>query len=71
MIRIQFNNSKSMLTAEFEMISDKVVQLKGEKIKANKSGFKVYRLNGSFLGDYSDYTNIIRAEEGCVQFGKE
>lgn len=70
MIRIQFNNSKSMLTANFTLISDDVVQLAGEKIKPNKSGFKAYRLNGIFLGDYSDFTEIIKEEEGCVQFGR-
>lgn len=70
MIRIQFNNSKSMLTAEFTMISKDIVQLEGKKIKANRSGFKAYRLNGKLLGDYSDYTEIIKEEEGCVQFGK-
>lgn len=70
MIRVQFNNSKSMLTADFTALTEEVVQLKGEKIKPNDSGFKVYRLNGNFLGDYSEYTKIVQQEEGCVQFGR-
>jgi len=70
MLRIQFNNKKTMQTADFAMVSDSVVQLTGEKITANTSGFKTYRLNGDFLGDYSEYTKIIDEKPGCVQFGK-
>lgn len=70
MLRVQFNNSKSMIEADFKMISENVVQLTGKKVKPNTSGFKTYRLNGEFLGDYSDYIKIINEDEGCVQFGK-
>lgn len=70
MLRVQFNNSKSMIEADFKMISCDVVQLTGKKVKPNTSGFKTYRLNGVLLGDYSDYIKIIKEDEGCVQFGK-
>jgi len=70
MLRVQFNNSKSMIEADFKMISENVVQLTGKKVKPNTSGFKTYRLNGVLLGDYSDYIKIINEDEGCVQFGK-
>lgn len=59
-----------MIEADFKMVSEDVVQLTGKKVKPNTSGFKTYRLNGVLLGDYSDYTKIIKEEEGCVQFGK-
>lgn len=70
MIRVQFNGNKSMQQADFKTISSSVVQLTGKKIPRNTNGFKVYRLNGDFLGDYSDYTNIVKEVEGGYQFGK-
>lgn len=71
MLRVQFNNQKAMHQAEFKAISDDVVQLTGKKIPKNTSGFKVHRLNGDFLGDYSEYTNIVAEVENGFQFGKQ
>lgn len=71
MIRVQFNNLKSMHQAEFKTISPSVVQLTGKKIPKNTNGFKVYRLNGDLLGDYSEYTEIIKEVEQGLQFGKK
>ena len=69
MIRVQFNNSKSMYQANFKTISPEVVQLTGN-IPKMTTGFKVYRLNGDFLGDYSSYTEIVCETEGGLQFGR-
>ena len=70
MIRVQFNNSKSMYQANFKTISPDVVQLTGKNIPKMTTGFKVYRLNGDFLGDYSAYTEIVGEIESGLQFGK-
>lgn len=70
MLRVQFNSSKSMYQAEFKRISPNAVQLTGKEIPRNTSGFKVFRLNGDFLGDYSDYTEITAEVENGLQFGK-
>lgn len=70
MLRVQFNDSKVMIEAEFKILSAYIVQLTGPKVEANTSGFTTYRLNGDFLGDYSEYTNVIKEEEGSVQLGK-
>ena len=70
MLRVQFNSSKSMYQADFERISSSTVQLTGKEIPRNTSGFKVFRLNGDFLGDYSDYTEITAEVENGLQFGK-
>lgn len=70
MLRVQFNDSLSMQAVDFKTISDSVVQLTGEKVPENTSGFKVYRLNGEFLGDYSDYTNIVAEVKNGFQYGK-
>lgn len=71
MLRVQFNNKKSMYQVAFERVSPDVVQLTGKKVPRNTSGFKVYRLNGEFLGDYSDYTEIVGEVENGLQFGKK
>lgn len=70
MIRVQFQNKKSFYDVEFDTVSDDVVKLSGEKLKRNKSGFNAFRLNGDFLGDYTDYTKCTKAEDGFL-FEKE
>lgn len=71
MIRVQFNGDKSMYTADFKTVSPDVIQLTGKKIPRNTSGFKVHRLNGAFLGDYTDYTEIVGEVENGLQFGRK
>lgn len=70
MLRVQFNDKNSMQNVEFKTISDSVVQLTGKKVLRDTSGFKMYRLNGDFLGDYSEYTEIIAEVENGLQYGK-
>jgi len=70
MIRVQFNGSPARKEAEFRMVDSSTVELKGDKIKPVVSGFKTYRLNGKFLGDYSDYTKIVGEVENGFLFGK-
>lgn len=70
MIRIQFNGSLSMKQADFRMVDENTVELTGDKIKPETTGFKAYRLNGEFLGDYSDYTKIVGETEKGFLFGK-
>lgn len=70
MIRVQFNDKKSMQEVNFKSISANVVQLTGKKVLKDTSGFKTYRLNGEFLGDYSEYTVIVAEVENGLQFGR-
>lgn len=65
MLRVQFNNQKSFKTVEFSTLGEKV-KLTGKNLKPNESGFKVYRLNGDLLGDYSDYKKCEAVEDGLV-----
>lgn len=71
MIRVQFNNSKSMYSVDFKTISPSVVQLTGKKVPRDENGFVAYRLNGDFLGDYSEYTKIVKEVKDGFQFGKK
>lgn len=70
MLRVQFNDKKSMQQVDFKTISPSVVQLTGKKVLRDTSGFKMYRLNGDFLGDYSEYTEIVAEVENGLQYGK-
>lgn len=70
MLRVQFNDKKSMQQVDFKTVSPSVVQLTGKKVPKDTSGFKMYRLNGEFLGDYSEYTEIVAEVENGFQYGK-
>lgn len=71
MLRVRFNDKNSMQEVEFKKISDSVVQLTGKKVLKSTKGFKMYRLNGAFLGDYSEYTEIVAEVENGLQYGKK
>lgn len=55
-----------MQNVDFSMLSEASVKLTGKKLKANASGFSMYRLNGDFLGDYSTFTQCIKTDDGYV-----
>ena len=69
MLRIKFNDSENAYNANFKRIGEDV-QLFGN-VPKNTSGFKVYRLNDNFLGDYSDYTVIVAELDNGLQFSKQ
>jgi hypothetical protein len=71
MLRVKFNGKNSMQEVEFKKISDSVVQLTGKKVPKSTKGFKMYRLNGALLGDYSEYTEIVAEVENGLQYGKK
>ena len=66
MLRVQFNNQKSMQNVDFSMLSETSVKLTGEKLKLNTSGFSMYRLNGGFLGDYASCTQCTKTDDGYI-----
>lgn len=70
MVRVQFNGSLSMKQADFRMVDENTVELVGEKIKPETTGFKTFRLNGEFLGDYSKYTKIVAEVKNGYHFSK-
>lgn len=69
MVRVKFNDSEATYNVSFLLLPNDVVQLTGD-IPTNTSGFKVYRLNDSFLGDYSKHKKIIANLGNGLQFGK-
>ncbi len=71
MLRVQFNDKKSMQQVNFNIVSPDVVELTGKNVPRDTSGFKMYRLNGDFLGDYSEYRKIVAEVENGLQFGKK
>lgn len=71
MLRVQFNDKKSMQQVDFKKVSTNIVELAGKKVPKSTAGFKIYRLNGEFLGDYSEYTEILSELENGIRFGSE
>ena len=69
MLIMKFNNNDAVYNVGFSQEGD-IVQLTGE-IPQNTSGFKVYRLNNYFLGDYSEYTEIVAVLENGLRFSKQ
>lgn len=65
MIRVQFNDSPAVHTVEFNSTESSVI-LTGDTLKENHSGFKAYRLSGALLGDYSEYTECKKYEDGFI-----
>lgn len=70
MIRVQFNDKQTMTDVQFRLLSESVVHLSGKKLKSNTSGFKTFRLNGDFLGDFSKYVNCKETKDGFI-FSKD
>lgn len=70
MIRIKFNGNNSSYSADFKTEGEAVVLIGKKFPKKMDKGFKVYRLNGDFLGDYSEYTEC-EPVEGGYAFRKE
>lgn len=70
MIRVQFGNKKTMQQTEFKAVAHGVVQLTGKDIPKCTGGFQVFRMNGDFLGDYSEYTEIVATVKNGLQFAK-
>lgn len=64
MIRVQFNSKPSFYNVEFNLVSDNSVDLIGNKFPKKPGGFKAYRLNGDFLGEYSDFNKVTKIDGG-------
>lgn len=69
MLRVQFNDRKSIQQVDFKKVSTNTVELIGKKVPQSTAGFKIYRLNGEFLGDYSEYTKILSVLGNGIRFG--
>ena len=70
MLRVQFNGNVTRQNVEFSRITSNVVQLTGENVPRKTEGFMMFLLNGDFLGDYSEYTEIVADNGDSVQFCK-
>lgn len=64
MIRIQFNGNPSSYSVDFSTAGERVVLIGKKFPKKLDVGFKAYRLNGDFLGDYSAYKHVTPIEGG-------
>lgn len=69
MLRVKFNDKQSMQDVNFKLITPSVVQLTGKNVLRNTTGFNMYRLNGDFLGNYSEFTEIVGEVKDGFRFG--
>ncbi len=70
MIKLQFLNHPEMYLVQFSIYSDNIVACRGD-FPALDDGFQLFREDGDFLGDFSDYTTIYRKSENEVLFSND
>ena len=70
MLIAKFGNSSKEYPIEFIYHSANVVELLGY-VGSNKSGFNLYTLDGTMLGDYSDFKTIYQNKEASTSFSND
>lgn len=71
MLKLRFNDSSDIFYhVEFSRVSDNIVQLVGELPKSI-AGFSLYKMNGSRLGTYDEYTTIYRVLDNGYQYSND
>lgn len=70
MLKMKYIGDKKFHQVDFRNISSNITQLIGD-IPVKTNGFQMFKLNGSYLGDYSAYTTVYREIDGGVQFSND
>lgn len=70
MLKMKYIGDKKFHQVDFRNISTHITQLIGD-IPVKTTGFQMFKLDGSFLGDYSAYTTVYREINGGVQFSND
>lgn len=70
MIKVKFRNSETMYEVSYRNISDHVCELLGDAPK-NLSGFDTFRLDGTPLGDRSEFITCYREVVGGYQYSND
>ena len=67
MLHLTYEGEKKKYKVEFKKISEHVIQITGEFPVKNK-GFRLSRIDHNDDWDYTDYNEVYKNIEGCVQF---
>lgn len=70
MLKMRYIGDTESYLVDFRNLSSNIAQLSGG-IPVKTTGFKMFKLDGSYLGDYSAYTTVYREIEGSVQFSND
>lgn len=70
MIKVKFNDSSEYREVSFLTSGSHIVTLLGN-VPEDSSGFKAYRMNGDYLGDFSDYTTVYQILNGGISFSDD
>ena len=70
MLKMKYIGDMESHLVDFRNLSSNIAQLSGD-IPVNTTGFNMFKLDGSYLGDYSAYTTVYREIEGGVQFSND
>lgn len=71
MINIKFLNDEHIHQAIVEQITAHIIEVKGEGIEPNISGFHVLTEDGAVSGEYEDYTTLYRTIDGGFQLSND
>ena len=70
MLKMKYIGDTESHLVDFRNLSSNIAQLSGD-IPVKATGFKMFKLDGSYLGDYSAYTTVYREIDGGVQFSND
>lgn len=70
MLKMKYIGDTESHIVDFRNLSSNIAQLSGD-IPVKTTGFNMFKLDGSYLGDYSAYTTVYREIEGGVQFSND
>ena len=70
MLKMKYIGDTESHIVDFRNLSSNIAQLSGD-IPVKTTGFNMFKLDGSYLGDYSAYTTVYREIDGGVQFSND
>ena len=70
MLKMKYTGDTESHLVDFRNLFSNIAQLSGD-IPVKTTGFKMFKLDGSYLGDYSAYTTVYREIDGGVQFSND
>lgn len=70
MIKIKFADSEELIEVGFSKVGNNIVTLKGN-VPVKECGFFTYKLDGTYLGDFTNYNTVYKILADGVQFSND
>ena len=71
MLNIKFLDDENVHQWTVEQVATNIIEIKGEDIEPNISGFHVLTEDGAVSGEYEDYTTLYRMIDGGFQLSND